>query len=83
MMRAELERDPACAALTALEVPARGWLAAPLAGLDGRELGLVHVFDKHGGDFSELDEELLVQLAQMGSAALERVRLYAHERRLS
>ena len=58
----------------------RGWLAAPLTGLDGRELGLIHLLDKENGEFSKLDGELLVQLAQMGSAAIERVQLYTPER---
>jgi GAF domain-containing protein len=56
--------------------PERGWLAASLARLDGEVLGLVQLFDKEDGDFSELDEAVLVQLAQMSSAAVERARLY-------
>jgi GAF domain-containing protein len=54
----------------------RGWLAAPLAALDGRQLGLIQAFDKQGGEFSELDEATLMQLAQMASAAVERTQLY-------
>jgi GAF domain-containing protein len=55
---------------------ANGWLAASLTTLDGRDLGLIQLFDKADGDFTELDEEILVQLAQMASAAVERARLY-------
>jgi transcriptional regulator with GAF, ATPase, and Fis domain len=54
----------------------RGWLAAPLTALDGRPLGLIQAFDKQHGDFSELDEAILTQLAQMASAAVERTQLY-------
>ncbi|HET7048784.1 MAG TPA: GAF domain-containing protein [Solirubrobacteraceae bacterium] len=54
----------------------RGWLVAPLTALDGRQLGLIQAFDKHGGEFSELDEATLMQLAQMASAAVERTQLY-------
>lgn len=54
----------------------RGWLAASLTALDGRYLGLIQAFDKHTGNFSELDEAILVQLAQMASAAVERAHLY-------
>lgn len=54
----------------------RGWLAAALTSLDGRHLGLIQAFDKQTGDFSELDEAILVQLAQMASAAVERAQLY-------
>lgn len=76
---AELERHRAHHALAELPDTTwrpRGWLAAPLTALDGRHLGLIQVFDKQGGDFSELDEALLVQLAQMASAAVERTQLY-------
>ena len=54
----------------------RGWLAAPLTALDGRQLGLIQTFDKQSGEFSELDEATLMQLAQMASAAVERAQLY-------
>ncbi|SFH94499.1 PAS domain-containing protein [Planctomicrobium piriforme] len=54
----------------------RGWLAAPLTTFDSRNLGLIEVSDRHSGDFSLDDELTLVQLAQMGSVALENVRLY-------
>src|SRR5262249_1689776 len=32
-----------------------GWLAAPLAGRDGRNMGLLHLLDKLDGDFTEED----------------------------
>ncbi len=51
-------------------------LAVPLTGLDGREFGVITLVDKRRGAFSELDEAVLVQLAQMASAAVERTRLY-------
>jgi GAF domain-containing protein len=53
-----------------------GWLSAPLTTLDGRRVGLIHVIDKDAGDFTELDEAVVVHLAEMTSAALERARLY-------
>ena len=57
-----------------------GWLAAALTALDGRYLGLIQTFDKQTGDFTELDEAILVQLAQMASAAVERAQLYRRMR---
>ncbi len=51
-------------------------LSAPLTALDGRDFGSIEVVDKADGDFSELDEAVLVHLAQMAAAALERARLY-------
>jgi GAF domain-containing protein len=75
--RAELERHPAVLALDeAAPAAVEGWLAAPLTALDGRALGLIQLFDKEQGEFTALDEELLVQLAQMASAAVERAELY-------
>ncbi|CAM3166372.1 PAS domain-containing protein [Corallococcus sp. ZKHCc1 1396] len=57
-------------------LPLRGFLAAPLVGHDGRNLGLVQVSDKQEGDFDAEDEMVAVQLAQMASVALENARLY-------
>src|SRR5262249_54332747 len=48
-----------------------GWLAAPLTSRDGRPMGLLHVLEKREGDFTEEDESLLTQLAQMSSIAIE------------
>ncbi|QSQ22507.1 PAS domain-containing protein [Pyxidicoccus parkwayensis] len=56
--------------------PLRGWLAAPLIGRDGVRLGLLQLSDKHEGDFTEEDEALLMQLAQLASVAIENVQLY-------
>jgi GAF domain-containing protein len=52
-------------------------LAAPLMALDGRPLGLLQIFDFSGErDFSELDEAVAMQLAQMASGTFERMELY-------
>ena len=53
-----------------------GRLTAALTALDGRELGSIRLLNDGERDFTELDEALLVHLAQMTSAAVERVRLY-------
>lgn len=50
----------------------RSWLAAPLRALDGRRLGAIQLFDKPGTGFGQADEDVIVLLAQMASAALER-----------
>jgi len=55
-----------------------GWLAAPLTALDGHELGAIQLLNKSEGDFTELDELVLVHVAQMTSAAVERAQLYQH-----
>jgi PAS domain S-box-containing protein len=56
--------------------PIQGWLGVPLIGRDGKNLGLIHLSDKHQGEFSEDDEAILVQLAQLASIAVENARLY-------
>src|SRR5882672_9605156 len=48
-----------------------GELAAPLIGSDGRNMGLVRVTRRGDGQFGAEDEDLLVQLAQMASIAIE------------
>jgi signal transduction histidine kinase len=51
-------------------------VARRLAARDGRNLGLLMLSDKYEGHFSANDEAILVQLAAMGSVALENARLY-------
>jgi PAS domain S-box-containing protein len=57
--------------------PMRGWLAVPLVAQDGSNLGLIQLSDKIEGEFTEEDQAVVVQLAQMTSTALEIRR--AHE----
>lgn len=59
--------------------PMRGWLAAPLIGRNGHNIGLIQLSDKYEGEFTEEDEAIIVQLAQMASIAIENTRLYAAE----
>lgn len=59
--------------------PLRGWLAVPLVGRDGRNLGLIQLSDKYEGEFTEQDEAVLVQLAQLAAVALENAALYEAE----
>jgi hypothetical protein len=63
--------------LAGLPAPVRSWLAVKLTALDGRAIGFVHVFHHRPGAFGAKDEPVLVQLAQMASAAVERTALYA------
>ncbi|MBD1834486.1 response regulator [Cyanobacteria bacterium FACHB-472] len=59
--------------------PMRGWLAVPLTARDGRNMGLLQLSDKYEGEFTEEDEAIVVQLAQMASVAIENARLYEAE----
>ncbi len=72
--------------MTALRAPRilrglemRGWLAAPLISRSGHNLGLIQLSEKYDGEFSEQDEAVLVQLAQMISIAIENRQLYQRE----
>jgi PAS domain S-box-containing protein len=79
MTQAELEAHPVWREFERARgehPPMRGLLAAPLVGRDGRHMGLIQLSDKYEGEFTENDESIVVQLAQMGSVAIENVRLY-------
>lgn len=56
-----------------------GWLAAPLIGRTGRRIGVLQVADKHEGDFTESDELLLTQLAQLAAVAVENAERFEQE----
>jgi signal transduction histidine kinase len=51
--------------------PLHGWLAAPLVGRDGSNLGLIQASHKRRGEFTAQDEAVLVQVAQMAAAVIE------------
>ncbi|HEY9909198.1 MAG TPA: PAS domain S-box protein, partial [Thermosynechococcaceae cyanobacterium] len=82
MTQAELESHPRWQSFgneAKNHPPMRGWLAAPLVGGDGHNIGLIQLSDKYEGDFTEADEAIVVQLAQMASIAVENARLYEAE----
>ncbi len=82
MTQAELEAHPQWhnfGKASGKHPPLRGWLAAPLVGRDGQNIGLIQLSDKYEGEFTAADESILVQLAQMASVALENARLYEAE----
>jgi signal transduction histidine kinase len=54
----------------------QAWMAAPLVGSDGRNLGLIQLARVDGDYFTAADEAIIVQLAGMASVAIENARLY-------
>jgi signal transduction histidine kinase/ActR/RegA family two-component response regulator len=76
MTQAELEATDVFRGRSPHAPPMRGWLAAPLVARKGGRVGLIQLSDKVGGDFTQDDEALLVQLAQMASVAVENAQLY-------
>ena len=62
------------------EPPPGPRLAAPLLARDGSSLGLIELSDKlDGSPFTDADEAILVQLAQMAANAIETLELLARE----
>jgi PAS domain S-box-containing protein len=79
MTQAELEAHPAWRGLgqeARRHPPLRGWLAAPLIGRDGRNIGLIQLSDRYKEEFTQDDEAILVQLAQMASIAIENAQMF-------
>lgn len=52
-------------------LPWRGVLAAQLVDANGARIGVLEVSHKDGGEFDEEDEAVVVQLAQLGSGAVQ------------
>ncbi len=77
----ELKKHPDWEIVKAVEIPpvVGGIVAAPLTSRDGANLGVIYLTDPYDGGFSNDDEAVLVQLAQMTSVAIENS-LYAEER---
>jgi hypothetical protein len=75
--RAGSDNEPPPIEVPGLSAPVRSWLAVELTTLDGRTIGCVHVFHHRARAFAAADEAVLMHLAQMASAALERTALYA------
>jgi signal transduction histidine kinase/CheY-like chemotaxis protein len=79
LTQAELEAHPRWrrpGRETGRHPPIRGLLAAPLIGHDGRNLGLIQVSDRVEGEFTAVNEAILVQLAHLTSAVVENVRFH-------
>lgn len=55
----------------------QGWLAAPLVALDGNVMGSIHLVRESDRRFTGLDKAVILHLAQMSAAAIERARLYS------
>ncbi len=51
-------------------------LSVPFVGRSGEPRGVVRLADKQDGDFTDTDEAVLLQLAHIGSVAMESARLY-------
>ena len=78
LTQAELEAHQALRAFgphRAEHPPLNGWLAVPLIGRDGRNMGVLQLSDKVDGAFTADDEAVLMQVAQMAAVAIDNARL--------
>ena len=78
LTQAELEAHPGWldAAGFANHRPAmRGWMAIPLVGRSGANIGLLQLSDKFKGDFTLQDEYVATELAQLASITIENAQL--------
>ena len=78
LTQAELEVHPRWLGLGSHAVghtPLRGWLAVPLTGRNGANVGVLQLSDKYEGEFTQQDEYVAVELAHLASAAVENSRL--------
>ena len=83
MTQAKLEADPRGRRLlnNSGQRPAMGgWLAAPLIGRNGENIGWIQLAGKYEGDFTAADEAVLSELAQVASVAIENARLFQEVR---
>ncbi|WP_051676071.1 PAS domain S-box protein [Polaromonas glacialis] len=55
--------------------PMRGWLAVPLMGRDGKNIGVLQLSDKYEGEFTKQDEYVALELSHLASAGLENTQL--------
>ena len=53
----------------------RGWLAVPLMNRNGQNMGMLELSDKYEGDFTQQDEYVAMELAQLASIALQNAQL--------
>ncbi len=84
LTQAELEGHPAWRGFGAAaerHPRMRGWLAVPLTGRGGRNIGIIQLSDKYDGEFSAADEAVLVELGRLASIAFEETRRSARAQR--
>ena len=55
--------------------PMRAWLAVPLMGRDGKNIGVLQLSDKYEGEFTKQDEYVALELSHLASAGLENSKL--------
>ena len=75
MTRSEIQAHPYWSDHASQHPNLRGWLAVPLISRNGDNLGVLELSDKYEGDFTQQDEYVAMELAQLASTALQNARL--------
>ena len=85
LTQAELAANPRWRAVAGdADQPAmRGWLAVPLTGRNGENIGLLQLTDKYEGEFSLQDQYVTVEIAQLASIAIENAKLFEQVHQLN
>jgi PAS domain S-box-containing protein len=86
LTQAELEADPRWlefAGDTGALAPASGLLALPLVSRSGQNIGLLVLLDKEHGEFTQRDQYVALELAQLASIAIENAKLFTEIRELN
>ncbi|MES2361287.1 MAG: PAS domain S-box protein [Pseudomonadota bacterium] len=86
MTQAELEADPRWRGFgryTDKHPAMCGWLAVPLMGRSGKNIGLLQLSDHYDGPFTLQDEYVAIELAQLASIAIENAQLLAQVNQLN
>ncbi len=86
LTQAELEAYPSWSGFGAYAgeyPPMRGWLAVPLTGRNGENIGLLQLTDKYEGEFTVQDQYVSVELAQLASIAIENAKLFEQVHQLN
>lgn len=86
LTQTELQAHPRWpdAGLQADQYPAlRGWLAVPLTGRDGQNIGLLQLSDKYEGEFTQQDEYVALEMAHLAATAMDNTRLLEEVSRLN
>ena len=63
--------------------PMRGWLAVPLIGKNGKNIGVLQLSDRYEGEFTKQDEYVALELSHLASAGLENSKLLEEISRLN
>ncbi len=87
LTQAELEAHPRWKDVTKpgdnTSRPMRGWLAVPLTGHNGENIGLLQLTDKYEGEFTIEDQYVCAELAELASIAIENASLFEQVRQLN